>query len=74
MHGGLWEWCDSPFPAEFVKDPAVSPEAARSLYVIRGGAFYSPAVRCRSAQRNYCDVRAPNMYYGLRIVMEPAGP
>lgn len=70
MHGGLWEWCESRFPLELVKDPRVAPEAARDLYVLRGGAFYSPAVRCRSAQRNYGDPHTPAMYWGFRIVME----
>ena len=71
MHGGLWEWCDSPFPPEYVTDPAVTPEQKRNLYVLRGGAYYSPAVRCRSAQRNYGDANTPGMYWGFRIVMEP---
>ncbi|MBN1492445.1 MAG: SUMF1/EgtB/PvdO family nonheme iron enzyme, partial [Phycisphaerae bacterium] len=73
MHGGLWEWCDSRFPAEFVTDPRISPEARADLYVVRGGAYYSPAVRCRSAQRNYGDPRTPGMYWGFRIVMELRG-
>jgi len=70
MHGGLWEWCDSRFPQEYVADPAVTTEQKRNLYVLRGGAYYSPAVRCRSAQRNYGDVDTPGMYWGFRIVME----
>jgi formylglycine-generating enzyme required for sulfatase activity len=71
MHGGLWEWCESRFPAEFVKDPRMPAEAAKNLYVLRGGASYSPAVRCRSAQRNYADPHSPGMHRGFRIVMEP---
>ena len=47
------------------------PEAMKqNLYVLRGGAYYSPAIRCRSAQRNYCDGHQLQQYYGLRIVME----
>jgi formylglycine-generating enzyme required for sulfatase activity len=70
MHGGLWEWCNSSFPPEYVADPAVTAEQRRNLYVLRGGAYYSPAVRCRSAQRNYGDANTPGMYWGFRIVME----
>jgi len=59
MHGGLWEWCESKYPAELVTDIAVTAEQRQELYVLRGGAFYSPAVRCRSAQRNYGDAYSP---------------
>ncbi len=70
MHGNVWEWTDSPFPAELVAEKALTDEQKKNLYVLRGGAYYSPAVRCRSAQRNYSDRDAPGRYFGLRIVME----
>ena len=70
MHGGLWEWTDTRYPAEKVRDPAVTPEQAENLWVQRGGAYYSPAVRCRCSQRNYSDPYTPGRYAGLRIVLE----
>ena len=63
MHGGLWEWTSS------VID---SPEGP--LPVHRGGAFYSPAVRCRSAQRNYGAGSVINAYRGIRLVVERDAP
>lgn len=71
MHGGLWERCESRYPAEFVDDPS---HAAKELWVSRGGAFYSPAVRCRSAQRNYNTADAATQYSGFRLVMELESP
>jgi formylglycine-generating enzyme required for sulfatase activity len=73
MHGGVWEWCDTRFPPEFATDLNLTEAQKNRLYVIRGGAYYSPAVRCRSAQRNYCEDRLANQYLGFRIVMETAG-
>jgi formylglycine-generating enzyme required for sulfatase activity len=70
MHGGLWEWCDTAYPPELVDDARVNPVQAKHLYVLRGGAYYSPAVRCRCTQRNYGDERTPNEYAGFRIIAE----
>jgi len=58
-HGGLWEWTSS-----------TQVEQGQKVQVYRGGAFYSPAVRCRSAQRNYGSANAADSYRGLRLVME----
>ena len=71
MHGGLWEWTDSRYPPELITDTSI---ADRELWVYRGGAFYSPAVRCRSAQRNYGEAHRATNYNGLRIVMELIKP
>jgi len=71
MHGGLWEWTSSRYPPELVTDASI---AERELWVYRGGAFYSPAVRCRSAQRNYGEADRATDYNGLRIVMELIQP
>ncbi len=70
MHGGLWERCDSPYPAELLKDPL---PAGTTLYVNRGGAYYSPARACRCAQRNYGTPESVSEYLGFRIVMERLG-
>ncbi|MCH7813668.1 MAG: protein kinase [Planctomycetes bacterium] len=67
MHGGLWEWCDSRYPADSIRDPE---QKDLELWVYRGGAYYSPAVRCRSAQRNRGAAHVSYDYHGLRLVME----
>ena len=66
MHGGLWELTASIFPSEL----AAQGHRNSELFVRRGGAWYSPAVRCRSAQRNYATVGAADFYNGIRLVME----
>lgn len=69
-HGGVWEWTSSRYePTE--SDLAEFPDwGERKLFVKRGGAFYSPAVRCRSAQRNCAEANSIDFYTGLRLVME----
>ncbi|MBP7936061.1 MAG: SUMF1/EgtB/PvdO family nonheme iron enzyme [Phycisphaerae bacterium] len=73
MHGNLWEWTDSRMPPEAISDPRIAPEQASRLYILRGGAYYSPSLVCSSAQRNYSDASQPSMYWGFRIVMEMVG-
>ncbi len=65
MHGGLWEWTSSVYEL-----PVVESVGNAVFYVYRGGAYYSPAVRCRSAQRNYGVGDAAYDYRGIRLVME----
>lgn len=67
MHGGQWELTTSPYHAESVTEPQSN---IKKLFVKRGGSWYSPAVRCRSSQRNYYESHALDFYTGLRVVME----
>jgi formylglycine-generating enzyme required for sulfatase activity len=71
MHGGLWELTETRYPDELIGDSA--PLDSR-YWVIRGGAYYSPAVRCRSAQRNFSPEDIPFQYLGLRLVVELMEP
>ena len=70
-HGGLWELCDTRYPSELVVSPD---DRVKELFVKRGGAFYSPAVRCRSAQRNYIEHSVMDAYTGFRLVIEVEQP
>lgn len=67
MHGGLWEWTDSRYPPNWAAALGLED---RELWVVRGGAFYSPALRCRSTQRNFAEAHAATDYHGFRVVME----
>lgn len=67
MHGGLWEHTSTLYPIELI-DGANYPDG--DYRVIRGGAYYSPAVRCRSAQRNFIPETGASQYHGLRLVVE----
>ncbi len=73
MHGGMWEFCSTRYPPEFA-DPVSS--AQGELFAMRGGAIYSPAERCRSAQRNYTteDYLDTAGHVGFRLVMESKTP
>ncbi len=66
MHGGLWEFTESRYPPKFAQPE----DAKKELFVRKGGAYYSPAVRCRSAQRAYSTANAVDFYSGFRLVME----
>lgn len=69
-HGGLWEWvtvdpAELGFPVYEYTD-----ESGSSVgMLLKGGAYYSPVVRCRPSQRNRSGY--PDGYFGLRLVMEP---
>lgn len=65
MHGGLWELTASRYPSDLAPTELASSE----LFVKRGGAFYNPARRCRSAQRNYIAANGAEQYTGIRLVM-----
>ena len=76
MHGGLWELCDSPYEREFLdqnlqNDPRLE---GKEIMVTKGGAFYSPAVRCRSSQRNHQVADDGQQYTGFRLVLERVDP
>lgn len=67
MHGSLWEHCDSAYEKQFVE---MSGHHNVELHVVKGGAAYSPAVRCRSTQRNYGVKDMEDFWYGARLIME----
>jgi formylglycine-generating enzyme required for sulfatase activity len=67
MHGNLWELTHTPY-SERYDSRAGSP--VPGVRVQRGGAAYSPAERCRSAQRNQIAQEQAVNTMGFRIVLE----
>jgi formylglycine-generating enzyme required for sulfatase activity len=71
MHGYIWEWCADSWHASYKDAPADGSawqEGDAKEYVIRGGAFNSPAERCRSAAREVRGVDFKDDALGFRCV------
>lgn len=74
MHGNVSEWCSDWYSDGYYESsPAENPLGPKTgtARVVRGGSFYLPAVKLRSAYR---DLAAPSFsvfYYGFRVLREP---
>ena len=73
MHGNLWEWCGDRYGEVYPKTADRDPPgpAAGKRRVLRGGAWDSEAVSCRSASRGRFDPGLPTGMVGFRVVVEP---
>ena len=71
MHGNLWEICNSPWRDNYSDPEPEDVDPLLDRLVQRGGALYSPALRCRSAQRNsIIDPKYVASYIGFRLLLE----
>ena len=71
LHGGVWEWTASKYPPALMNAPRADRRLIDQTYLFKGGAYYSPAVRCRPSQRNREYRLYSDRYLGFRVVMEP---
>ncbi len=68
MHGNLWEICSTSYREKY-SDPPLIGESPNG-FVQRGGANYSPAKACRSAQRNFIPANKSGTESTFRMVRE----
>jgi len=71
MHGNVYEWCldpYGPYNKKDTKDPLAKGEPLRRA--VRGGSWYDPAVKCRSAARTYGEPGPRRLgALGVRVVL-----
>ncbi|MFN0051906.1 MAG: formylglycine-generating enzyme family protein [Planctomycetales bacterium] len=73
MHGSALEWCRDAYNEKLPggRDPEVKVGDYR---VGRGGCWYCPAERCRSAYRNWNEPSNRAWYWGFRVALSSVGP
>ena len=74
MHGNLSEWCRDTYDGRFYSKPAATGKdpvctAGSENRVVRGGGWRSPAVSCRSANRQRHDPSRGSTDLGFRPVL-----
>jgi formylglycine-generating enzyme required for sulfatase activity len=75
MHGNVWEWCEDQWHDSYEDTLFLEGQAwknpdpkTKTGYVIRGGAWHSHPIYCRSANRFHFDADFTISYLGLRLM------
>jgi formylglycine-generating enzyme required for sulfatase activity len=78
MNGNVWEWCFGQYHDTWAGAPSDGSSwlegGDNRLRSIRGGAWFSLAVDCRSANRSGVDMYDSPHGIGLRVLMRPGSP
>ena len=76
MHGNVWEWCEDWFAADYYAESAPADPTGPLTgtdRAVRGGCWYSPPGRCRSASRYGSSPGNRSYYLGFRLALVPVG-
>ena len=68
MHGNVWQWCNDwhgGYAGKDLTDPQ-GPKSGKNR-VLRGGAWGSHPIFCRSANRNFAAPDSRTEFYGCRV-------
>jgi eukaryotic-like serine/threonine-protein kinase len=68
MHGNVWEWCSDWYRSNSTR--ATLAEEDGTSHIIRGGSWFVPPRRCRSAYRDSAALDFRRDDNGCRVVME----
>ncbi len=76
MHGNVWEWCQDRWHANYIgapSDGSAWETGGDEERVLRGASWDYLPYSCRSANRGRFTPSLPVLFFGLRVVMMPAG-
>lgn len=70
MTGNVWEWCSDKYGSYSERDLQENPTGPKTdgNYIIRGGSYDQPAIRCRNAYRSDRSPSTKEKSIGFRLV------
>jgi eukaryotic-like serine/threonine-protein kinase len=73
LHGNVMEWCSDSWDGQSPYPEGPAADAGGDLAIVRGGCWFYPPERCRSASRQGLPPSATLNYVGFRVVVPDPG-